>query len=177
MEKFSKVLIADNESDILASYKEALEIANHKVTTAQDGRECLEVYRQEYKKTQSETGDLEITSPFDVVVLDYRMPKMNGLEVAKEIISLNPSQRIIFASAYLQDAIMDSIKVLGKIIEVIKKPFPLSEFIDQIENKKIFAELEKLNVNINNLKDIKLTNESLRIYLQALTMLEKGITH
>jgi len=177
MEKFSKVLIADDEPDILASYKEALEIANHKVTTTQDGIECLEVYRQEYKKTQSETGDLEITSPFDVVVLDYRMAKMNGLEVAKEIISLNPSQRIIFASAYLQGAIIDSIKVLGKIIEVIKKPFSLSELIEQIENKKIFAELEKLNVNINNLKDIKLTNESLRIYLQALTMLEKGITH
>jgi len=170
-------LIADDESDILASYKEALERANHEVTTTQNGEECLEAYYQEYKKAQSETGDLGITSPFDVVVLDYKMPKKNGLETAKEIISLNPSQRIIFASAYVQDTIVDSVKVLGKIIEVIKKPFPLSEFVDQIENKNIFSELEKLNVNINNLKDIKPTHQSLKIYLEALSMLEKGITH
>ena len=177
MEKFLKVLIADDESDILASYKEALEKSNHKVTATHDGRECLEAYYQEYQKVQSETADLGIISPFEVVVLDYKMPKKNGLEVAKEIISLNPSQRIIFASAYVQDTVVDSVKVLGKIIEVIKKPFPLSELVDQIENKEIFSELEKLNVNINNLKDIGPTHQSLKIYLEALRMLEKGVTH
>jgi CheY-like chemotaxis protein len=38
------------------------------------------------------------SSPFDVVVLDYRMPKKDGTEVAKEILDLNPNQRIIFES-------------------------------------------------------------------------------
>ena len=177
MRKVSRILIADDESDILASYKEALERANHKVTTTKDGRKCLEAYYQEYKKLQSETGDLNGISPFDVVVLDYKMPKKNGLEAAKEILSLNPSQRIIFASAYVNDTIVDSIKVLGKIIEVIKKPFPLSEFVDQIENKKIFSELERLNVNIKNLKEIQPTHQSLRTYLETLKVLEKGVTH
>jgi len=40
MEKFSKVLIADDEPDILASYKEALEIANHKVINFQYVCKC-----------------------------------------------------------------------------------------------------------------------------------------
>ena len=177
MRKVSRILIADDESDILVSYKEALERANHKVTTTKDGRKCLEAYYQEYKKLQSETGDLNGISPFDVVVLDYKMPKKNGLDAAKEILSLNPSQRIIFASAYVNDTIVDSIKVLGKIIEVIKKPFPLSEFVDQIENKKIFSELERLNVNIKNLKEIQPTHQSLRTYLETLKVLEKGVTH
>jgi CheY-like chemotaxis protein len=49
------------------------------------------------------------TSPFDVVVLDYKMPDVvvldykmpgkDGMEVAKEILTINPDQRIIFASA------------------------------------------------------------------------------
>ena len=177
MGKFTRILIADDESDILVSYKEALEGANHKVTTTQNGMECLKIYYQECKKAQSETGDLGIISPFDVVILDYKMPKKNGLDVAKEILSLNPSQRIIFASGYVNDTIVDSIKVLGKIIEVLKKPFSLSEFVDQIEDKKIFSELERLNVNIKNLKEIQPTHQSLRTYLETLKVLEKGVTH
>ena len=176
MEKVSRILIADDESDILASYREALEKTNHVVTTATDGRKCLEIYYQEFKKTQLDTDNLN-TSPFDVVVLDYKMPKKNGLDAAKEILSLNPSQRIIFASAYVNDTIVDSIKVLGKIIEVLKKPFSLSEFVDQIEDKKIFLELERLNVNIKNLKEIQPTHQSLRTYLETLKVLEKGVTH
>jgi CheY-like chemotaxis protein len=42
-----------------------------------------------------------IPSPFDVVVLDYKMPSKDGMEVAKEILQINPYQRIIFASAYV----------------------------------------------------------------------------
>ena len=174
MEKVSRILIADDESDILASYKEALEKSNHMVTTVTDGKKCLEVYYQEFEETQSDNLN---TSPFDVVVLDYKMPKKNGLDAAKEILSLNPSQRIIFASAYVNDTIVDSIKVLGKIVEVLKKPFSLSEFVDQIESKKIFSELERLNVNIKNLKEIQPTHQSLRAYLETLKVLEKGVTH
>jgi CheY-like chemotaxis protein len=36
--------------------------------------------------------------PFDAVVLDYKIPQMNGLEVAKEILAVNPHKRIILAS-------------------------------------------------------------------------------
>ena len=176
MGKFTSILIADDESDVLASYKEALERANHMVTTTPDGKKCLEVYYHEFEKTQSDTDNLN-TSPFDVVILDYKMPKKNGLDVAKEILSLNPSQRIIFASGYVNDTIVDSIRVLGKIIEVLKKPFPLSEFVDQIEDKKIFSELERLNVNIKNLKEVQPTHQSLRTYLETLKVLEKGVTH
>jgi len=168
VEKPLRILIADDEPDILASYLEAFEKTNHIITTVIDGKKCLEIYYQEFKKIQSDTN----TSPFDVVVLDYKMPKKNGLQTAKQILSLNSSQRIIFASAYVNETIGDSIRILGKVIEVIKKPFPLSEFIDQIEDKKIFLELEKLNVNTKNLKEIQPTHHSLRTYLETLKVLD-----
>jgi CheY-like chemotaxis protein len=44
----------------------------------------------------------EHIQPFDAVILDYKMSKINGMQVAKEILAVNSHQRIIFASAYLK---------------------------------------------------------------------------
>jgi len=98
-QNLSKILVVDDERDLLSSYKEALESADHKVVTAQDGKKCLEIYRKEFQAAQSKSRDLPVeASPFNAVVLDYKMPRKNGLETAKEILELNPHQRIIFAS-------------------------------------------------------------------------------
>lgn len=168
----SKILVAEDEYDILASYKEALEMANHRVYTTQDGEECLKIYLKEFKKTKKD--DPTQTSPFDVVVLDHNMPKKNGHEVAKKILALAPHQRIIFASGYVEGTVADSIKKLGKIVEVIKKPFTLSLLIDLIEDKEIYAELEKLNVSVRNLKGIDPTHEQVQSYLEILKVLQGG---
>lgn len=61
-----------------------------------------------------------IQQPFDVVVLDYRMPKKDGLQVAKEILKLNPKQRIIFASAYVKETLVESVKQLNQVVELTK---------------------------------------------------------
>lgn len=51
------------------------------------------------------------------------MPRMHGMEVAKEILAVNPHQRIIFASAYVKDAPQGSITRLKQIVELLQKPF------------------------------------------------------
>lgn len=48
----------------------------------------------------------EHIQPFDLVVLDYKMPKINGMEVAKEIFGISWRQRIVLASAYPQDTLI-----------------------------------------------------------------------
>jgi len=88
------------------------------------------------------------SSPFDVVVIDQRMPGKTGVELAKEIVAINPKQRIIFATAYSKEIIANTLKELNKVIEVLQKPFPLSALVDQIEDKEIPAELEKLNMKL-----------------------------
>jgi FixJ family two-component response regulator len=40
---------------------------------------------------------VEHIQPYGAVILDYKMPKVNGIDVEKEILSVNPRQRIIFA--------------------------------------------------------------------------------
>jgi CheY-like chemotaxis protein len=113
----------------------------------------------------------EHIQPFDAVILDYNMPRMNGLEVAKEILAVNPHQRIIFASAYLQDMLIESIRQLNQIVEILNKPFSEQELIDTVEDKSIYSELKGLNVNIDDLKNANLRHEQLR---DILYILKKG---
>jgi CheY-like chemotaxis protein len=60
--------------------------------------------------------------PFDAIILDYNIPDRNGLEIASEILSLTPHQRIIFVSAYLKDSVLQSIRQLHAAVEVMEKP-------------------------------------------------------
>lgn len=163
-----KILLADDEPDLLYQYRAVLEDMNHVVSTADDGESCVDVYSKEYASNPE--------TPFDVVVLDYSMPKMNGLDAAKEILTLNPSQRIIFASAYVQETLVDSIKNLKQIVELLQKPFGLQDLVDTIEDKTIYDDLAKLNVNIQNLRDLNPTHAQIRDYLDALRKIQKAKT-
>lgn len=163
-----KILIADDEPDLLSQFKTILVDRGHTVVTATDGEACVRAYSQEYAENSENT--------FDAVVLDYSMPNMNGLEAAKEILGLSPSQRIIFASAYVQETLIDSIKNLRQIVELLQKPFSLQDLVDTIEDKTIYDELAKLNVNVQNLKDLNPTHAQIRDYLDALRKLQKAKT-
>ncbi len=172
-----KILIAEDEADLLSQYKEILEKNNHEVITTTNGEECLLAYRKAYEKWFKEKDDdSSPDSPFDALILDYQMPKKNGLEAAKEIISIVPKQRIIFASAYVENTLRESIKNLKKIVELMQKPFELKALVDTIEDKEIYYELEKLNVNIQNLKELDPTHAQVRDYLDALKKIQKGRT-
>jgi CheY-like chemotaxis protein len=92
-------------------------LKGHKVTLTVDGHECLTQYK---------------AAKFDVVVLDYKMPEIDGLQVAKEILSMNPGQRVILASA-VPEAPMSSLKELSKAIWVIPKPFEPEEIVAAVE--------------------------------------------
>ena len=116
--KLLKILIAEDDVDILESYKEICELNNFNVLVAKDGDECLDIYREEFLSKKL-TSDPDVSnSLFDVVILDYMMPGKNGLQSAQVILSINPHQRIIFASAYLEGTISESIKQLGKVIRL-----------------------------------------------------------
>jgi CheY-like chemotaxis protein len=136
--------------------------------TASDGELCVTAYAKEYASGQE--------NPFGAVVLDYSMPNMNGLDAAKEILAINPFQRIIFASAYVQETLVDSIKNLKQIVELLQKPFSLQDLINTIEDKNIYDELAKLNVDIQNLRDLDPTHAQIRDYLDALRKIQKAKT-
>jgi DNA-binding response OmpR family regulator len=133
-----KILIAEDDPDIARLYELALKSRKHEVLVTQDGEKCLEVYHKVLGLTDLTKKHL----PFDVVVLDYRMPKKDGMEVAEEILALNAQQRIIFASAFVKDTLEEAIKRLNRVVELIPKPFKINVLVDTIENKTTCEVLE-----------------------------------
>ena len=111
-----------------------------------------------------------------MIVLDYRMPKKDGMEVAKEILSINPNQRIIFASAYVKDTLVDSVKELKQAVELMQKPFKVQALVDTIEDTHIYEELRKLNVDLDAFKAVSPTNEQISSLLQAIRRIQKERT-
>jgi DNA-binding NtrC family response regulator len=161
-----RILIAEDESDISHTYRVALELRNHDVNIANDGISCLKIYREELANRSLTSSDKSTKynnnaqgsaplakSPYDVVVLDYKMPGKDGMEVAKEILTINPDQRIIFASAYVKETLENSVKELKRVVELLQKPFEIQAFIDTIEDKQVYEELKKIMINIRAIDD------------------------
>jgi CheY-like chemotaxis protein len=162
------VLIAEDEPDIAALYKTVLEKRKHKATITTNGEDCLKAYHEIYQRHRfsleqelyHQSGSNNTS--FDVVILDCKMPQINGIEVAKEILAVNPHQRIIFASAYIKDTVVDSIKNLRQVTtESVQKPFEIKQLIDLIEDKMVYEELKKLDVDIDVIKAVNPTHEQL----------------
>jgi CheY-like chemotaxis protein len=171
-----EILVAEDESPIAELYRISLEDRGHKVTLTVDGDAAVNEYKTQLKsKVPNREERLQNgTFPFDVLVLDYRMPKKDGLQVAKEILELNPHQRIIFASSYVRETLMESVKNLKQIVELLQKPFDLETLVDTIEDKKIYEELNKVNVKIKALQELNPTHEQLRDLLKGVQMLSKN---
>ena len=140
IEQPTKILIADDEMDILSLYKNFLSAKGKEVTTTTDGHKCVEEYKRQYNQEKSESG-------YDIVILDQKMPIMTGLQAAVEILNVNPRQRIIFASGYLEKTLIDVLGKLNKAIEIIEKPFSLMVLENMINNTTILEKLEKININ------------------------------
>jgi CheY-like chemotaxis protein len=77
-----KIIVTEDEQDILTQYRLVLEGKDRHVVTTANGEECLNVYMAELKKQ---------ALPFDAVVLDHRMPKIDGMEFAKHVLAANPA--------------------------------------------------------------------------------------
>lgn len=166
------VLISEDEKDLSDQYVMALEERGHRVTVSSNGDECLKIYRIEESENKSDAD----SPPFDAVILDYQMPIKNGLETAKEILQINPHQRIIFASGFVQETFFESVKNLKHITEIMKKPFTLQSLIDTLEDKEIYSKLEQLNVDIEAIKDLNPSHAQIQAYFDVLMQLQKGRT-
>lgn len=174
-----KILVAEDETNIAWQYKAALEARGHHVRCEENGQDCINTYKLAMARSANSRGlrgkASQKSTPFDVVILDYRMPKKDGLQVAKEILALSPKQRIVFASAYVIETLGESVKQLGQVVELLQKPFDMDSFTSAIEDRGIYEELEKINVKVANLKKSNMTHSQLVELLAGIKKLEEEI--
>jgi CheY-like chemotaxis protein len=197
-----QVLIGEDDLDIATLYKKALEMRNHTVTITSNGEDCLKRYldtlnnvtfgvsltsssMSEIPKTimdpplsirTSEFRPVSKSPPFDVVILDYDMPSINGMDVAKEILAINFHQRVIFASAYVKETLEHSIMELKQVVELIQKPFSLNLLVDIVEDKEVYEDLRTLKIDVDLVKAANPTHEQILDLLERLKRIQKHRT-
>jgi DNA-binding response OmpR family regulator len=116
-----KILVAEDDFYAAELYRAALESNGHDVLVTFDGQECLRQYRE---------------GSYDVVILDYKLPVVDGLKVAKQILFANPEQRVIFLSAFATEILADAMEELDRVIEVLPKPFEPDALVEFVENSQ-----------------------------------------
>jgi CheY-like chemotaxis protein len=168
-----QILIAEDDIDAVELYRAILESRGHIVTITLDGRECVDAYAKAIQRLVPAKGAPR-SGPYDAVILDYKMPLADGLEVAKEIVRLNPHQRIIFASAYVKETLMDLVRELSQVTELIQKPFEPDLFVDFIEDTSTVSRLGDLNLMVKEMTDRDASSPNSR-QIAALMQLLKDI--
>jgi CheY-like chemotaxis protein len=173
------ILVADDDVDAVELYRTSLEGRGYNVTVTLDGQECVAAYAKAVEKLKRAGKTLSNREPFDAVILDYKMPVIDGLEAAKEILRINSRQRIIFASAFVKETLMDSVKELNQILELIQKPFEPDVLIDLVEDTSTIDRLNDLNAAVANItkNDDKIPdNSQIDLLLQLLKKIQRSGT-
>lgn len=149
------ILIVEDEEGIVQFLKQGLEEENYKVSAAPNGLEGLTLFQNE---------------KFDLVLLDWMLPKMTGLEVCQKIRETNSKTPIIFLTA--KDTVQETVEGLKTgANDYIKKPFSFDELIERIKVQlrdtteqeiltlgPIEINLQKHAVTVDK-RDVSLTNK------------------
>ena len=140
-----KVLVIEDDKSIADLLEIHLKDLNCEVTTIQDGEEGL----------KSATSN-----PFDLIVLDLMLPKVNGLEICKEVRKKDIYTPILMLTSKSEE--MD--KVLGLEVgadDYLTKPFSIREFIARA--KAILRRVEAIQKEIGSDSDISVSDLSIEV--------------
>ncbi len=112
------VLVVDDEDLVRGLAEAVLRRGGYEVLTACDGEEALATYAAHRDQV-------------DLVLLDFSMPKMNGLEVMRELLRMDPRVYVIFTSGFTRDSDSDELLATGAQA-FIPKPYHPDELLDLV---------------------------------------------
>src|ERR1044072_4056246 len=127
-----RILVIDDEEPIRRMVRLTLEAAGYEVGEAKDGIEGMNVYAD--------------GSSWDAVVLDQRMPGMDGLETVEQIKENNRSARVIMATAYA------SIELAVDAMNVGATDFVPKPMTPQVLRNAVSAALSKTSAAAGSVK-------------------------
>jgi CheY-like chemotaxis protein len=118
------ILVVDDEPDVLAALERALRLAGYKVSTAADAAEALQLCADH---------------SFEVVVLDYIMPSMTGIELLNRIRGHHPMIRSVIVSGKIdsqvsEDAIAGELRDRIEADAYLHKPLDNPKLLDTIKH-------------------------------------------
>jgi CheY-like chemotaxis protein len=107
-----KILLVDDDEAVRSLMEQMLGELGHSVSTAENGPAAVVL--------------LSANAPFDLLVVDFAMPVMNGAEVAAEAVKLRPKLSILFVTGFADRSILSTWTALG--YRTLKKPFSGADF-------------------------------------------------
>ncbi|MFO8053824.1 MAG: sigma-54 dependent transcriptional regulator [Bacteroidales bacterium] len=132
-----KILVVDDEKSIRNSLREILENEQYKVDEAPDGPEALELVRQYH---------------FDLVLLDIKMPQMDGVEVLERLNVLSDAPVVMISGHGNIETAVEAIK--KGAYDFIEKPLDLNRLLITLRNaldkSTLVNETRKLKRKISN---------------------------
>ncbi len=144
----AKILIVDDETSIRKTLCEILEFEKYEVDQAADGLECL-------VKLKKET--------YDVIIMDIKMPKMDGMEALERIQLLVPDTPVVMISGHATiDTAVDAVK--KGAFDFISKPPDLNRLLITIRNAMdkavLVSETKVLKHKVSKFKTQKIIGNS-----------------
>ena len=138
-----KVLVVEDERAIAEFIKDGLEEEGYHVTVAYNGRDGLTLATQD-------------SNAYDILLLDWMLPGMNGLELCRKVRSVNKHIPIIFLTA--KDTTDDVVAGLEMgANDYLKKPFAFEELLARI---RVLLRKSSETTHLLTVNDIVLNNES-----------------
>ncbi len=127
----ARILIIDDEENILRSLKSALERRGHEVVTAENLKKGREFTR----------------AGFDIVLLDIMLPDGNGLEFLKDLLARDSNQAVVMISGHADiDMAVEAIR--AGAVDFIEKPLSLDRVLITVNNaaqrNRLLQEREQL---------------------------------
>jgi DNA-binding NtrC family response regulator len=111
-------MVIDDEKIVCDMAKMSLEQEGYTVETFLNARDALERLKRQ---------------KFDVVVTDYKMKGIDGMEVLKEVKTLYPGTEVIMITAYANlDAAIEALR--GDVHDFFPKPVKIKELKESIQN-------------------------------------------
>jgi CheY-like chemotaxis protein len=120
------VLLVDDDAGIRETMSDILKFLNIDVTTASNGYDAIKL---------AESRD------FDVIIMDIKMPGINGVEAFKCIKHYKPRSRVIFMTGYAPDDVMKEAKQEGASA-ILYKPLDLNNLEKILGVKKDGIDLD-----------------------------------
>jgi PAS domain S-box-containing protein len=112
-----KVLVVDDEPDVLNVSAQLFGVLGYEVLTASNGSDALDI--------------LERTPDVAVLFTDVMMPGMTGIELARKAHALNPAIRVLLVSGYALPALKEGGAEVDDF-ELVKKPFRKAELLTRL---------------------------------------------
>jgi DNA-binding NtrC family response regulator len=117
MTHMKKILVADDEKSIRRSLREILEFEKFKIEEAEDGLQALEMLTQ---------------NSYDLVLLDIKMPQMDGMEVLEKSRGLTSAPIIMISGHGNIETAVESLK--SGAYDYLEKPLDLNRLLVTVRN-------------------------------------------